>query len=396
MSILRGFIGILVVGAISFAMSAERKSIRWKNLVILLVIMFLLAFVSLQTSAGIIMLDHVSGFFNWLMLQAHAGVDFVFGGIERGDFVFFLDVLMPIVFISALIGILQYTKILPYCAQGIGWLVNKVTGMGEIESYSAIMTAILGQPNAFITIQDQVHKLVPEQMFIMALGGLSSVSATTLASYMQIVEGKFVVVAVTLNIFAVFIVSSLMNPYNPSEYHISLVTQEVEDPEEKETFIAVLGNYISNGFNIALAIAATLIGFIALISFLDNTFINLIHISFTEIIGYVFSPLAFLMGVPTRDVVEAGSIMATKLIGNEFVALNQLTHVIDHIQPKTIAMLSTYVISFSNIGTLGMIIGGVKSISNPQAKMIANFTLKLLFASVLTSMLTASVVGCFY
>lgn len=394
MNIIRGIVGILGTGIIAWLLSTDRKRTRFKNIIILLIIMFVLAFVGLQTTVGIAVLDSVSNFFNWLMKQAAGGTDFIFGKNTGEKGIFFFSVLMPIVFISALIGILQHIKVLPVVAKAIGWVVNKITGMGEIESYIAVMTAIIGQPNAFITVQKQLDKLSEKQIVLMSISGLSCVSATTLASYMQIVDGKFVVVAVLLNIFAAFIISCLINPYEPSDYPVNLVVED--DEAEKENFFSVLSDYIGNGFNLVLAIAATLIGFIAIITLLNNGFDAIFGITFTKMLGYVFSPLAFLIGIPKEDIVNAGSVMATKLIGNEFVALGELTNVKEHLTPKTMAMLATYVISFSNFGTLGMIIGGLKGMSMKQSRVVAANTWRIVVASVLVSMLTASVVGFFY
>lgn len=394
MSIVRSLLGIITVVALSLLLSSDRRKARWKSVLILLVVMFILAYVGLHTTVGVTVLDAVSGFFSWLTKQANGGIEFVFGEESTKAGIFFMNVLMPITFISALIGILQYFNILPRVAKGIGWLVNKITGMGEAESYMAVATAILGQTNAFITIEKQIEEFSNQQMTLFGILGMSSVSATTLASYMSMVDGKYVVVAVMLNMFGSFLVSCLLNPYDPNECQVSLGVQD--DGKEKENFFSVLSDYISNGFNMALGIAGSLVGFMALITFLNSSCEAIFGMTFTEILGYVFSPLAYLMGIPSGDIVNAGSVMATKLIGNEFVALGELSAVKDTLTAKSVAMLSSYCISFSNLGTLGMIIGTVKGMSEKQSKVISSNTVKITLASVLVSMLTASVVGAFY
>ena len=394
MSILRGILAIAVVLLIAWLISFNKKTVRWKNALVLFLIMFVLAFLSLKTDTGIKVLNSVSNFFSWLLEQAQGGIEFVFGGIQTEGFVFFFNVLMPIVFISALIGILQYTKILPVVAKGIGWLINKITGMGEVESFAGLMTSMLGQPNSLITIEGLIPKLSRQQTFTIALFGLTSVSASTLGSYMEIVDGKFVLVAVLLNLFGTFAISAFMNPYDPKKQDLKLKIETESD--DGGNFFSVLSDYISSGFGMAVGIGATLIGFMALITFLNNSFDIIFGLSFTEILGYVFSPLAWLMGIPSSDIVEAGSVMATKLLGNEFVALDTLTSTAANLAPKSIAMLSTYAISFSNMGTWGMIYAGFKSMGKEQGKYIAKDTLRLIAGSVLVSMLSAGIVGIFY
>lgn len=158
----------------------------------------MISFLCLHTSGGISVLEQISAFFNWLMDQAGAGVNFVFGNIviKPGQTVFFLNVLMPIVFIAALIGILNYIKVLPFIIKWVGWSLNKIVGMGEMESYFAISTAILGMPEVFITIKDQIAQLSPKRLYTICASAMSAVSASLLASYMKMIPGKFVVVAV--------------------------------------------------------------------------------------------------------------------------------------------------------------------------------------------------------
>ncbi|MFS4084267.1 NupC/NupG family nucleoside CNT transporter [Aerococcus urinaeequi] len=399
MSIIRGIIGLIVIGFIALLLSKDRKNARIKQVGILLVIMFVLAFVGLRTSFGIAILEGVSGLFNWLILQANGGTEFVFGEGATNYGIFFLNVLMPIVFISGLIGILQYINVLPFIAKYLGKALNKVTGMGENESYIAIIMAMLGQSNGLITIKRYIDKFSPEQIFTFALMGLSCVSATTIASYMQMVDGKFVVVAILLDVFAAFVIVSLMTPYNPQALQVDFnPIEEAKENEgiEKENFFSVLSDYISSGFQIALAIAGSLIGFTALITFLNSLASLVFGIDFVTILGYVFSPLAYIMGVPSTDIVSAGSIMASKLLTNEFVALGEVQAVAGQVTEKTMAMMSTYVISFSNIATVGMIIASVKIMSAKQAKVVANNTWRLIIASVLVSMISATIVGFFF
>ncbi|MGX7348277.1 NupC/NupG family nucleoside CNT transporter [Aerococcus vaginalis] len=391
--ILRGVLGLVIIAALAWVMSMDRSKVKWKSSIILLVIMFVLAFVSLKTTVGITVLNGVSQFFTWLINQAGEGIAFVFGDNSFASGSFFFAVLMPMVFISALIGILQYTRILPYAAKGIGWVINKLTGMGEVESFMGIFTALLGQPNSYMAIKDKMDMLAPRQMFLISLFGMTSVSASTMGAYMQIVDGKYVVVAVLLNLFGTLLMGSFMAPYDADEFAIPLTVESNEI--EKDGFFTVLGNYINDGFQLVLIISATVLGFVGLIALLNNTFISIIGISFTEILGYVFSPLAFIMGIPWEDAVSAGSVMATKLLSNEFVALSEFTPMMGSLSERTVAIMSTYVISFANLGTVGMIVGGLKGISQKQSKVIASDTLRLIGGSLLVSMLSGTIVGFF-
>ncbi len=222
---------------------------------------------------------------------------------------------------------------------------------------------------------------------------MSAVSAAMLASYMKMVPGKFVVVAVFLNILSALIISCIINPYDVSKEDEQLV---LHSEPKKEPFFQVLGTYILDGFKLAVTVGAMLIGFVALVTFLNNSFVALFNVSFTTLIGYVFAPIAWLMGVPTQDIVQAGSLMATKLITNEFVAMGELQGMATGLTAKTNAIVSAYLVSFANFGTVGIITGSLKAISEKQGAYVAKFSMKLLLGATLASVLTGTIVGLYF
>lgn len=398
MSIIRGLIGFAFIFLIAFLFCKEKKNIKYKNIILMIVIQVLLTFLLLNTGVGLTILSAISDFFTWLTAQGMAGCDFVFGGITiaKGSSVFFFNVLMPLVFISALIGILKWLGVLDFIVKWIGWIFNKVTGLGEVESYVPIATTLLGSPQIFMTIQSQIKKMNFNQLFTVCLTVISGMSASMLASYMTMIDGKYVVIAVVLNLFSGLIISAIMNPYNEK---IATADEEVAkekaEKEPKEPFFSMLGDYISSGFNLAIIVAAMCIGFISLISFLNNGLAAICGISFTDILGYVFAPIAYVIGVPLQDVVKIGGLMATKLLTNEFVAMGQVASMTT-LTAKSVAMISVYLVSFVNFGTLGIISGAVKSISEEKAKDVAKFSLKLILGGTLAGLLSAAIVGLFF
>lgn len=396
MGIIRGIIGLVFLGLIGFLLSTDRKKIRYKNILLMIVIQLLLTFLLLNTTIGLTALGAVSEFFSWLISQGMAGVEFVFGGlvIEEGASVFFLNVLMPLVFISALIGILDYLGILDFIIKRVGKLINKITGMGELESYMPIATTLLGSPQVFITIKDTIPTLNSNQLFTVCMTVISSASASMLASYMTMIDGTYVVMATFLNFFSGLVIAGLLNPYTNE---VETVEDEIDSDapiKEKQPFFDMLGEYISSGFNLAIVVAAMVIGFISLIAFLNNTFDGIIGISFTEILGYILSPVAWLIGVPSDDIVKVGSIMASKLLTNEFVAMGEIVDA--NLSEKALAMISVYTISFANFGTLGIISGAVKAISGEKATEVAKFSMKLILGGTMAGLLTATIVGFFF
>ena len=306
---------------------------------------------------------------------------------------FFLKVLCPIVFISALIGILQHIRVLPVIIRAIGFLLSKVNGMGKLESFNAVSSLILGQSENFIAYKDILGKISRNRMYTMAATAMSTVSMSIVGAYMTMLEPKYVVAALVLNMFSTFIVLSLINPYrvDASEENI-----QMSNLHEGQSFFEMLGEYILAGFKVAIIVAAMLIGFIALIAALNALFATVTgwfgySISFQGILGYIFYPIAWVMGVPSSEALQVGSIMATKLVSNEFVAMMDLQKIAATLSPRAEGILSVFLVSFANFSSIGIIAGAVKGLNEEQGNVVSRFGLKLVYGSTLVSVLSASI-----
>lgn len=403
MHILIGIIGIIFFLALAFLFSSDRKNIRWKYVGILLAIQLIFAFILLKTTMGIKVIGGISNGFNYLLLKAADGVNFVFGGIQYIDPKqppFFFSVLLPIVFISAIIGILQYTKILPLIINVLGFLISKINGMGRLESYNAVAAAILGQSEVFISIKKQLPYIPKQRLYTLTASAMSTVSASIIGAYFTLIEPKYVVTAVVLNLFGGFIIASIINPYKVNEEDDKLLVEETE--ERQQSFFEMLGEYILDGFKVAVIVGAMLIGYIAIIALLNGIVSNIfstvsggaISWDFQTLIGFVFAPFAFLVGVPWQDAVQAGSVMATKLLSNEFVAMQALGKLSD-LSEHAKGVTSVFLVSFANFSSIGIISGAIKSLNDKKGDTVARFGLKLLFGSTLVSFISAAIAGFF-
>lgn len=165
--------------------------------------------------------------------------------------------------------------------------------------------------------------------------------------------------------------NKIVNPYDPDESSLEESIDDLSEedsPKDKEPFFSMLSDHLQEGFQIVVSVMVIVFGFISLLAMLDSIFELALNISFTEILGYIFAPIAYIIGVPSADIVDAGSVMATKLITNEFAAIGSLVEVEATLTAKTYAMLSTYVISFANFGTMGILTGIVGGIDQKQKK----------------------------
>ena len=391
MKYLISIIGILIVLGLAYIVSNNRKDIKFRYIGIMIVLQILLTLLLLNTKIGYFIIRAIAVVFEKLLEYAAEGITFVFGGLaNEGQAPFFLTVLLPIVFISVLIGILQHFKILPFIMRGIGYLLSKVNGMGQLESYNAVASAMVGQSEVFITVKKQLGKLPPHRLYTLCASAMSTVSMSIVGSYMTMIEPKYVVTALVLNLFGGFIIASIINPYkvDPEEDILP-----VEEEEKKQTFFEMIGEYIMDGFKVAIVVAAMLIGFVALIAFINGTFDQIFGITFQHLLGYIFAPIAFIMGIPWSEAVSAGGIMATKLVTNEFVAMVSLSDIAETFSERTLGILSVFLVSFANFSSIGIIAGAVKGLNERQGNTVARFGLKLLYGATLVSILSGLIVG---
>lgn len=380
--VLHFVLALAVVAVLALLVSSDRKKIRIRYVIQLLVIEVLLAWFFLNSDVGLGFVKGFSEMFEKLLGFANEGTNFVFGSMnDQGLAFFFLKVLCPIVFISALIGILQHIRVLPVVIRAIGFLLSKVNGMGKLESFNAVSSLILGQSENFIAYKDILGKMSRNRMYTMAATAMSTVSMSIVGAYMTMLDPKYVVAALVLNMFSTFIVLSLINPYvvDASEENI-----QMSNLHEGQSFFEMLGEYILAGFKVAIIVAAMLIGFIALIAALNALFATVTgwfgySISFQGILGYIFYPVAWVMGVPSSEALQVGSIMATKLVSNEFVAMMDLQKIAATLSPRAEGIISVFLVSFANFSSIGIIAGAIKGLNEEQGNVVSRFGLKLVY-----------------
>lgn len=388
--ILQFIMALVVIIALALLVSNNRKKIRLRYIIQLLVIEGALAYFFLHSASGLSVIKHVASFFDTLLAYAAQGSEFVFGGMSKDGLAFiFLGVLCPIIFISALIGILQHFRILPLIIRLVGTLLSKVNGMGKLESFNAVSTLVLGQSENFIAYKGIIGDISPRRMYTMAATAMSTVSLSIVGAYMSMIDAQYVVAALILNMFSTFIILSIINPYQVEDEPELKLNKLHED----QSFFEMLGEYILAGFKIAMIIAAMLIGFIALISAVNALFSAVLGISFQQILGYVFYPLAWLIGIPAEEALKAGSIMATKLVANEFVAMIELKKIAAELSPRGLGILSVFLVSFANFASIGIVAGAIKGLNEQQGNVVSRFGLKLVYGSTLVSLLSAAIAG---
>ncbi|WP_327145461.1 NupC/NupG family nucleoside CNT transporter [Nocardia sp. NBC_01327] len=399
MHYLIGSIGLASFLFLAWLPSSDRRAAggRLGRVGVLLLVQFGLALLLLKSSVGDTVIHAVSSSFDHLITYAGTGTAFVFGDLPRVGTqpAIFFSVLMPIVLVSALIGILQHIRLLPLIIRAVGQVVSWVSGFGRLESFNAVAAMLLGQSEVFISLRDILGRIPERRMLTLATSAMSTVSAAILGVYMQLVEPRYVIAAITLNLFGAFAVSALINPYRTTTREDDALLH-VEDAEsrDKPSFFEMLADYILLGFRIAITVAAMLLGFTALLALINGIFAAVFHgTTFQDVMGHAFAPLAWLTGISWDETRSAGTFMGTKLVSNEVVAMQQLHSRQTPLSSHTMAILSTYLVSFANLTTIAIVTGAVRIIDAAQGALVARKGLRLIYSATLVSLISATVVG---
>lgn len=391
--LLIAILSVMVLLGAAFLMSNDRKNINYRAVGILFVAQLVTAYAMLNTTIGGQVVRAVTNFFSKLMEFGNEGIAFVFGGFEyQNDMpVFFISVLLLIVFTSTLLSVLTYIRVLPLMIKYLGGAVSKVTGLPVIESFSTVASSIFGDTGALIAVKTHIPKMNRNRLFIATTASMTSVSASIVGAYMTMIPAEFVLVALPLNVMSGLLLASMVAPAQLVEGEQINIKDMIHD---KSLFEAI-GNGAIDGMKVAGIVGAMLIAYISLIAMVNFILTSTIGTDLTTIMGLVLSPVAWLMGVPANEMVQAGGVMGTKIISNEFVAMLGFKEMIPALTPKTVAVVSAFLVSFANFSSIGIILGTVKAIDEKQAGVVATFGLKMLLVATMASVLTATVVGLF-
>ena len=394
MDIILGILAIIVTFGLAYLMSNDKKNINYKGIGIMLVLQLLITWFMFSTEIGKAIINGISAVFNKLIEFGMEGINFVVGGfvVNEGG-VFFFNVLLLIIFFATILSVLTYLKILPTIIKYIGGLISKITGLPKIESFNGVNSIFFGQSEALIAIRSQFHHLTANRLYIVSASAMSSVSASIVGAYIQMLPAEYILVALPLNMFSALMLASIIMPVNVPKEEDYVDVSNVSD--DRSVFEA-MGNGALEGGKIALIVAAMLIAFIASLE-LVNWIIQAVFAGVTlqQILGYILAPIGILMGIAPSEVIEAGSIMGTKIVTNEFVAMLEFQPMLETMSEKTIGIVSVFLTSFANFSSIGIIAGTVKGIDSNKAGIVSGFGMKLLAGSILASILSATIAGLF-
>lgn len=400
-------IGLFVFLGIAVLFSRNKKHIQWKSIAILVLINLFLAWFLMYFPWGKTAVQSLANGISWVIDSAHAGTGFAFASwVKPGAMDMAVSALFPILLVVPLFDILMYLNILPKLIGMIGWVLAKITRQPKFESFFGIEMMFLGNTEALAVSSEQLKRMNETRVLTIAMMSMSSVSGAIVGAYVSMVPGDLVLTAIPLNIINAIIISAILNPVtleDKEDIIYSIQNSEIE----KQPFFSFLGDSVLNAGKLILIIIAFVISFVALSDLIDRlinaatgiiaTWIGLKgSFGLDQILGVFMYPFALLLGLPWGEAWIVAQQMAKKIVTNEFVVMGEIKDVLDSYSPHRRAVLTTFLISFANFSTIGMIVGTLKGIVDTKTSdFVSKYVPMMLLAGILVSLMTAGFVGLF-
>ena len=423
-SIWRGLLGMISLLAIAYLFSSNRKAINWKTVGIGIAAQLILAVGVLKIPFVKAGFEFVGNLFVLVLDFTRAGSEFLLGGmmkIERKKLIFLFQVLPTIIFFSALTSLLFYLGVIQVVVKGLATVLTKLLSISGAESLSVAGNIFLGQTEAPLMIKAYLEKMNKSEMLLVMVGGMATVAGGVLAAYIGFLGGndpvlrlefaKHLLAASVMAAPGAIVVSKMLYPQTES------IVTDVEVSKEKigSNILDAISTGTTEGLKLAANVAAMLLVFIAFIAMInytlgwiggwsglnsviaDNTPYN--AFSLETILGIVFSPLMWLIGVAKEDMMLMGQLLGVKLAASEFVGYIQLAELknmansIHFTYDKSVIMATYMLCGFANFASIGIQIGGIGSLAPNQRKTLSEFGLKAVIGGSLASLLSATIAG---
>lgn len=424
-NILRGALGMAVLIGIGYLLSSNRKAINWKTTAIGLLAQLVLALGVLKIDAIKVVFEFIGGLFVKILDFTKAGTTFLLGDklmdISIFGFIFLFQVLPTIVFFSALTSLLFYLGIIQYVVKGFAIVFTKLLKISGAESLSVTGNIFLGQTEAPLMIKAYLERMNKSEMLLVMIGGMATVAGAVMAAYISFLGGddpvarlefaKHLLAASVMAAPGAIVISKILYPQT-EEINTSV---EVSYENIGTNILDAIANGTTEGLKLAANVAAMLLVFIAFIAMMnsilgfigDITSLNDViaantmysKLSIETILGIIFSPLMWLIGVAKEDTMAMGQLLGIKLAASEFVAYTQLadlkdpTNTLHLVHQKSVIMATYMLCGFANFASIGIQIGGIGSLAPGQRKTLSEFGVKALIGGSIASLMSATLIG---
>lgn len=424
MDIVRGVFGLLVLIGILFVFSGNRKKIDWPTVIKGTLLQIVLALVILKVPLAESVFNGVSSFFVRLLQFSEEGASFLFGKLldtQSMGFIFVFKVLPTIVFFSAFTSMLYYLNILQKIVFAFAWLMKKTMKLSGAESLAAAANIFIGQTEAPLVVKPYVPKMTRSEIMCLMTGGMATIAGGVFAAYigilggenteMQLLFAKHLLMASIISAPAAIVCAKLLVP-ETNEVDENL---EVPSSDVGSNMLDAVTRGTTEGVQLAINVGAMLMVFIALVALFNYILENWIgswtglntwiadfsegryhSFTFQSLMGYLFAPIAWVIGIPREDMLTVGQLLGTKTIINEFVAyfdMGQMKAAGTFVHEKSIIMTTYALCGFANISSIGIQIGGIGILAPNKKKTISELGVLSLIGGTVACLMTAAIAG---
>lgn len=397
-------LGAFVMVGLAYALSSNRRAVKLRVVLWGVGAQWLFGILLLSVPQGAQVLAGASAVVQAVLDQSYEGSAFVFsslgaksGGESGLGTIFAFQVLPTIIFIASLFSILYYLGIMQLIVKGLAWLMMRTMGTSGAESLSVAASVFMGQTEAPLTIKPFLERLTESELFVVMVGGMASVSGAILGAYVAIgqVPIGFLLTAMAMTAPISIVMAKLMVP--ETEVPETMGTVDVEIPKLDANVLDAAASGASDGLKLALNVGAMLIAFVALVA-LVNVILGVVSVggeplTLQRLMGWVFFPVAVLMGAPISEAQPLGSVLGTRIVLNELYGFEMIRGLAGQISTRTQAIATFAICGFSSISSIGILIGGLGGLAPSRKRDIARLGIRALIAATLANFASACVAG---
>jgi CNT family concentrative nucleoside transporter len=402
-----GVLGILVILSLAYFFSTDRKAIKLKTILWGLGLQIALGFFVLRVESGRWLFQILGYYANKLLSYSYAGSIFVFGDIgqpkeiSKLGFSFAFQVLPTIIFIAAFFALLYHMGVMQLIIRAAAWVMTRVMGASGAESLNVAASIFMGQTEAPLTIRPFLSKLTKSELMVVMTSGMAHISGGMMAAYIQVggASAKNLLTSVIMTAPGTLLMAKMLVP--ETELPLTAGKLEMPDMEKESNFLGAIAKGTIDGLYLALNVGAMLITFLALLA-LINAMMGGVHNwhhmqwfpeSLQTVFGWVFAPVAWLIGVPWHEASQIGNLLGTRMVLNEFVAFGELGPMQAALDPRTFTIATFALCGFANFSSIGIQIGGIGALAPEQRGQLARFGIRAMLAGTMANLLSAAIVG---
>ena len=389
--------GLVLMLLAAYGLSNNRKAIDYRVIAWGLTLQFSFALFILKTTPGLTVFNFIGGAVTTVLGFADAGSAFVFGPLasdtESFGILIAFQVLPIIIFTSALFSLLYHFGIMQWIVLAFAKLMEKTMRTSGAESLGAAANVFMGMTEAPLVVKPFVARMTESELMALMTGGMATIAGSVMAGYVRMgVDAGHLLTASVMAAPAGLVIAKVLNPETEKPLTAGRVQFELE--QESVNFIDAIVRGASVGLQLALNVGAMLIAFIALVA-MANGILSVAGITLEQILGMLFAPIAFVLGVPSSDVLAVGSLLGQKIVMNEFVAYSSMTEMLNttEMNPRSVIIATYALAGFANFGSLGIMLGGIGGIAPGRRTDLARLALRSLLAGTMATFMTASIAG---